>query len=410
MPKANSTGYEFVVLNPRWKDKPPQARFVRRGFAKRWMQHQLGEPGFEAEHHGLMAGAASNTLDMPKRRPLIGHIDECYASIGQLARDYFDALSKDDKHPRTIADRRRYIEQALRVVLPGEVNDRPVAHWGIERLGVRRMRLVRDACPDPVRPLSNNGNRRYRDQHVWAFRAMFNWGIESGWQANPEDELTALKFNPAAPLKPLSSNGAGWHVWTVDELHAFIERHPPGTMAHLTLMLLLFTVVRRSDVRALRQADDGRRRARLRGNQGARGHAQARRIEVRDELRAIIDAMPRDKQGRTPLGAANVPDLRDRAPLLGQRAVARLQGVVRRTGIPHRSMHGVRKFVATAAGASGQSDLAIASLLGHTTTKNVGVYTKDVRKDALFEQGIAAVLGLTQTTRAPKRVQLKLAA
>jgi integrase len=393
----------------RWKDKPEQARFIKRGFSKVWMEHQPGEPGFDAEHHGLLAGVASKTLAMPTRRPLIGHIDEAYSSVGQLARDYFAARVFQSKHRRTQADRRRYVEQLLQVVVPDECDERPVAHWAIDKLGVRRLGLVLDKCPKPVRPLTDNGTDRYRDQHLWALRAMYNWGIETGWQAVPDEEETTLKFNPAAHVKPISRNGEGWHVWTVDEFEKFITKHPPGTMAYLCLMLLLFTVVRRSDVVRLGKpmVKDGS--FKFHETKGREDTLKPRTIELRDELRAIIDAMPRDEQGRTAWERSTFLISATGKPYSVNALSHDFKRWAKEAGIPHCSPHGVRKFVANSAGDQGQSDLVVAGLLGHTTTKNVGPYTGKVKKDRLFEQGIASVLGLAQTTRAPKRVDLKLA-
>jgi len=374
------------------------------------MTHQPGEAGFEAEHLSMMAGCANGTAPPPTRRPLRGHIDEHYASVGQLARDYFAAMALDAKHKRTIIDRRRYIEQSLKVVLTGEVDDHPVAHWAVDKLNVRRMILVRDASPDPVRPLSNNGNKRYRDQHVWAMRAMFNWGIKNGWQSDPNDEDTALKFNPAAHIEPLSKAGKGWHVWSVDELNAFIAAHPPGTMPYLCLVLLLFTVLRRSDVIRLGTplVKDGA--FNFHETKGRETTLKERTIELRPELRRVIDAMPLDKFGRSAWQRDTFLISATGKPYSVNALSHDFKEWTKAAGIAHCTPHGVRKFVATAAGSSNMSDLTVAGLLGHTTTKNIGPYTNTVRKDTLFEGGIETVLGIAPLVREQKRVNLRLAA
>ena len=120
-----------------------------------------------------------------------------------------------------------------------------------------------------------------------------------------------------------------------------------------------------------------------------------RRIELRPELRAVIDATRDAWEGKTFLktegtGIAFTPD----------NFTYHFKEWTKAAGIPQVSPHSVRKFVATQAGLGGAGDLTIAGLLGHTSTKNVGVYVKEVRKDELFDGGIAAVL--LATTRKTK--------
>jgi integrase len=388
MPRNNTTGYDYVTLHPRWKGKPVQARFHKRGFSKVWMQHQPGEPGFAGEHHALMAGAANKTLAAPVRRPLKGHIDEHYGSVGQLARDYFASPKFQQLSLRDQRDRRRYIEQCLQVRIAGEREGHPVGHWAVENLSVRRMILVRDHAPEPVRPLSNSGKAAYLDNHVWAMRTMFNWAMRNGWQSDPDDEATAIKLNPAAHIEKLRTESDGWHVWTTEEVRQFLDRHRIGSMAHLAIMLLLHTVVRRSDVVRLgdpMMKSDGR--LHFTETKGREKKPKDRAIRLRQAVLLAIAATPGATSSPTYLttvtGKAFSKDAFSHT----------FKKWCVEAGLPHCSPHGVRKHVATEAGNKGKGDLVIAELLGHTGTKNVGKYTKKVNKVGLFELGMDAVFG-----------------
>lgn len=392
MPKENSTGYDFVRLLPRWNGKPPQAKFIKRGYSKVWMEHQPGEPGFVAEHHALMAGIANKTLAKPGRRPLQGHIDEAARSVGAMARDYFASAPFLRNHRRTQRDARRYVEQVLRIVAPGECSDDPVALWEVPKLNKRRMGLVAQHVPDPVKPAgggATSSKGAYIDNHVGAMRGMFNWAIRTGWQADPEDEATAVTFNPAADMEQLRPETDGWHTWTKREVAKFIERWPVGTMAYLALMLMTYTALRRSDVircgAGWLQSDGRHHFTEVKGKEKKPKH---RAIKLRKAVMDAIAATPGARATDTYLSMENGE------PFSPDYFSHRFKDWCVDAGLPHCSAHGVRKHVATEAGNKGASDLAIAELLGHTSTKNVGKYVKKVNRAPLMEMALDAAHGV----------------
>jgi integrase len=68
-------------------------------------------------------------------------------------------------------------------------------------------------------------------------KAFYAWALEMG--------LTSE--NPAARIRKVTRKTDGFHIWSMDELRTYVERHPIGTRAHLALMILLFTGFRRGD-------------------------------------------------------------------------------------------------------------------------------------------------------------------
>jgi integrase len=86
------------------------------------------------------------------------------------------------------------------------------------------------------------------NNRVKAIRAVFKWAArKKGTDGKP-----LVSSNPTRDVPYLKSNNpAGYHTWTLDEVHQYQERHPIGTKARLALALLLFTGQRRSDVTRL---------------------------------------------------------------------------------------------------------------------------------------------------------------
>ncbi len=60
-------------------------------------------------------------------------------------------------------------------------------------------------------------------------------------------DIGMIPSNPMARMKGYKSDGEGYHDWTDEEIAQFMARHPPGTKAHLALMLMLNTRQRKSD-------------------------------------------------------------------------------------------------------------------------------------------------------------------
>ena len=74
-----------------------------------------------------------------------------------------------------------------------------------------------------------------------SIKALYSWAVK----------VRICKDNPAASISKIRVVADGHHTWSVDEIAAWVRRHPPGTMAYRALMVLLFTGLRREDARAL---------------------------------------------------------------------------------------------------------------------------------------------------------------
>lgn len=70
-----------------------------------------------------------------------------------------------------------------------------------------------------------------------ALRKLFEWGVAAGH----------IDHNPCDGVKRIAARSDGFHCWTVAEVEQYRECHAVGTRARLSLDLLLFTGLRRSD-------------------------------------------------------------------------------------------------------------------------------------------------------------------
>ena len=91
-----------------------------------------------------------------------------------------------------------------------------------------------------------------------------------------------------------SKNPDGFPAWTIDDIKAFVKRHPRGSKAYLALCLYLFTAQRRSDVHVMgRQHEcDGGTAIRLTQYKNRTKKPVVVEIPIIAPLRDAIDACP----------------------------------------------------------------------------------------------------------------------
>src|SRR5262245_21934076 len=357
----------------------------RKGTPKIDMQFKQNEPGFEAEYHGLMAQAANGTLTLPLARPVKkGHMDERGTkSVGGLARDYFESPVFARMHRKSQYDRRRYIERCLTVELPNKKGElKAFALFTLDQLTQPVVIKLRDKLPEPVRTAYANADTgAYHDKHVHALRAMFAWAVSVG----------RIIGNPASKIEPLGQESEGYHVWTDEEVAQFLAKWEIGSRPYLAFMLLRHTAARRSDLIKFGGPAAPVRNGVLHFNEQKFAASKVKRIikpraiKIRPALQAAIDAT----EGAKDPG----PFLKtEKGTAFTAASFTHQFGVwCEQAGLPHCTAHGVRKWVATKIAEKGGSEHTIAAVLGHTSTKNVGIYTRKFRQAERFEAGMDAL-------------------
>ena len=202
-----------------------------------------------------------------------------------------------------------------------------------------------------------------------------------------ENEL--LEHNPCMGIKPLKITSDGYHAWTDAEIAKFLQRHKPGSMARLAMLLALYTGQRRSDVVRMgwKDVEDGFIKVRQEKTKAFLG------IPIAPALAEAIKGLSTSRETflvtshGEPFSSAGI----------GNWFRARCD----EAGLTHCSMHGLRKAAARRLAEAGCTDRQIMSITGHKTAQEVGRYTRSAEQMKLAEQamGLLKVSNPTNSVR-----------
>ena len=189
--------------------------------------------------------------------------------------------------------------------------------------------------------------------------------------------------NPTDDIEKLEHQTSGFREWTTAEVRQFLAAHPVGSMAHLTMCLLVFTSARRGDVVRL-------------------GHANV--VEYQgSEFIEFIQGKIRKKE-TLPVYAPMNPYLRHALdntgtgertflanehgdPFSPKAFGARFKKWVVAAGLPAGlTMHGVRKMTGNELAEEDCSQYQIMATHGHSSPKVSEIYTRKVHRRKLAEQ------------------------
>ncbi len=280
-------------------------------------------------------------------------------SLRWLVQSYYGCPEFLGLHESTRAKRRAILDGICR-----EHGAKPFA-----RMKARHVRLlIRD--PKAATPEAANGR-------VKALRQVFAWATD------PTVEYA--KTNPARDVKMLASNNPdGFHTWTREEIHQFMERHPSGTKARLALALFLYTGVRISDaVRLGRQMErDGAIRFTEEKNRAKK--PKHREVPILPALRAELDASPSGHLAYlvTEWGR----------PYASPKAFGnRFKSWCVQAGLPHCTAHGLRKAGATFAAEQGATEHQLMAIYGWKSPKQAALYTRAADRKRLIADAMPLV-------------------
>ena len=192
-------------------------------------------------------------------------------------------------------------------------------------------------------------------------------------------DVEMIERDPTLRLKGYSKKTAGFHTWSEDEIAAFEDRFPIGTMPRLAMSIMLYTGQRRGDAVRL-----------------GWGHVTGKRIAVQQEKTgtplaikmhaSLIEALqtaPRDGETflRTTFGKPFTPAgfgnwFRERC---------------NEAGLPHCTSHGLRKAAARRLAEAGNSVNHIAAVTGHQSLKEVERYTRAADQQKMADAAVATM-------------------
>jgi integrase len=187
-----------------------------------------------------------------------------------------------------------------------------------------------------------------------------------------------VKVDPTQGVRKLRYRVEGFYTWTESDAASFVERHKPGSMAHLAFMLLSHTGVRRSDVVKL-----------------GKGNVRGDTLTLTQQKNGVAVIIPLS----TPL-AATLDKITDRLIFLqsshgkpftaagfGNWFHARCQ----QAGLPGNSAHGLRKLIATRLAEAGCGENTISAILGWSNNKQASLYTKAANKERMARDGMGKI-------------------
>ena len=313
--------------------------YLRKDGRKIRLRGPLGAPDFWTDYHAALAAPA------PDLKPKAGVLAK--GSMRWLVAEYFKSAMFKELDPKTQATRRGILERFCANVPEGGTipdGERPFAE-----MLPRHVRKRRDAMSD--RPEAANGM-------VKVLRQVFKYAMR----------YDLLDRNPADGIELLKSGSDGYHSWTLAEIEAYEEAHPIGTVARLALALALYTGQRRGDL-----VQFGKQHVRegcliFTQNKGRNHHPIRLELPIIPALRAVLDA--------TPTGDLAFLVTAYGRPFTNNGFGNRFREWCDKAGLPHCSVHGLRKAAAARLAELGCTEFEIMAITGHQTSKEVTRYTK----------------------------------
>lgn len=192
---------------------------------------------------------------------------------------------------------------------------------------------------------------------------MFRWAVEN----------EHVETNPCDTVRRRAAKSDGFHTWTLEEVAAYRDKHPIGTMARLALDLLLFVGLRGSDVVRL-----------------GRQHVKDDVATIRTVKTGTVVSVPIFEELRASIDATATVDLtflshRGR-PFSAHSFGAWFRKQCDAAGLPHCTAHGLRKAGATIAANHGATARQLMAMYGWNKLAMAEQYTRAVDQAGLARE------------------------
>ena len=256
-----------------------------------------------------------------------------------------------------------------------------------------RTQLVYSRVLDRFMDRIDRKGRRYGSWPVAAVSVAWLDGIFGDMAATPGAANNLRKFlaglmddavrlgwrvdNPVRFTEKFDS-GKGFHDWTDAEIQRFRDTHPLGTIARLTLELALNTAARRCNVNKIE-------RDHITGGRIIVDHAKGNNctsVPMLAATRAAIEALPAQPirflvttQFGKPFSDAGMGN--------------RMRKWCDAAGLPHCSLHGLRKAMARQLAESGATDAEGMAVTGHKKAATFAYYRQAASQPALADRAMS---------------------
>ena len=309
-----------------YKDRHGKARiyFRRRGYPSKPLPGPLYSPEFWQAYQACMSA--------PKRE--VGARFTKPGTMNEVIVSYYRSAEFLSLKESTKTTYRGIIERFRK-----EHGDKRVAK--LQRKHVRKMIQARSDTPAAA-------NNLLRIIHLLMRHAM---------------DLEMSHDDPTVGIRKFSIRSEGHRTWEESAIDDYVDKHPPGTRAHLALILLLYTGLRRSDV--VRVGPQHIRDGYLTIRQTKTGTEVS--IPVHARLREALDQVKPDSMVYLTTAYGK--------PFTANGFGNWFRDKVQAAGLEKLSAHGLRKAISRRLAEAGCTPHEIMSITGHKNLKEVELYT-----------------------------------
>jgi integrase len=319
--------------NQRLYFKPPGHKKQRIRFAK-------GTPEARAAYKQLLdAYQSGDTIGAPPKA----------ASIQWLLERYMDSSTFKDLATNTQTQRRNFYIRFARKF--GTV--------AYDTLAAGDLAAVRDS----LKPFAARN-------FLKSMKAAYAWAME------PENGL--MDHNPAAAVKMPSPRTKGHTPWTMEDVLAFKNHYPKGSVQRKCLACLVFTAREISGVRTLGRGDV------------REGFIRGERQKTWEDATTPVLGLLRGELGDDYNNMVWVAR-RDGKPFSSKSLSQKFSQWATDAGLPALSAHGLRKSVGTILADLGASENTIMAVLSHRSASSAQIYVRGANRRKLAKDGMAAV-------------------
>lgn len=324
-------------------------RFRRKGFKSAYLPGTPGTPEFHHAYAELLATGQLEPAPVQSPRKVTPRsLDDLYRRLKASPRwarksprtRYVQQGVLDRFLDRTDGKGRRYGERPVSAVTVGWLDNIFGAMWET--------------------PAAANNLRKF-------LAGMMDHACRMDWRSDNPVRLTERY-----------PDGAGIHDWTDAEIAQYRAHHALGTMARLTLELALNTAARRCNVNKIE-------RDHIRAGTITVAHAKDNNVTTVPMLattRAAIDALP----------AAPIRFLVTTAfgkPFTDAGLGNRMRKWCDEAGLPHCSIHGLRKAISRQLAETGATDAEGMAVTGHKKDTTFAYYRKGADRVALAAKAMS---------------------
>ncbi|WP_411351205.1 tyrosine-type recombinase/integrase [Leisingera aquaemixtae] len=191
-----------------------------------------------------------------------------------------------------------------------------------------------------------------------------------------------LGENPARHAPRRKEASGGYHTWTQQEMTQFLNTHGTGTKARLVFLLALNTGMARADLVMLSRGNIKDGTIRYDRQKTGVGGVYPLSVLLMEELARL----PSDQFMLISHGRAYKPY---KPETLGNWFKDR----VREAGLPHCSLHGIRKGQATAIAEHGGTENELMAFLAHSTPDEARRYVRAANRKRLTKSALSRLDG-----------------